>query len=460
MNLWAIAQQDQTVLLRTAIPTAESLSESTVLLIVDLSSPYKSLKEVETWASAVRVHADELLSGNAELREKLHAGAQQRWLQHGTVDSSQDVALQQRNDEPMDIPDASMAESDDKTMTGLSLEEGVMIDFVGAATTVIVGVNSETYSDDMASQNEKEQDFVQYQLRRLAMRLGAGVVYVSSKSGSNINVLNDYLLHLRHPRQFPLVHKPQVSTVCILAYSVCFVLLSIPMYKLAFLPSFADVLLLGWQAYQKMFQCLSALRLQTCGSRCRSVEAFVRCSATIPYVLVSHSLFEFLSLSQIVHRDKLFIPCGWDRAGLIDSLLTENVRRYVLQVCACLSMCCMCWLASRVLLYFLLECQRYFVHSHCNFLIRPECVSIVHVCTWNYAPCSLTPEQFFAQGDVNATGADKSNNVTTFPTPMDVSTLVLSFSLLIQVCTKQWSQHLLLCLICMSRTTSQLNTNK
>jgi hypothetical protein len=234
VNVWAIARQDQAKLLSNAIPTAECLTRENVvlMLVVDLSRPQESLKEAEAWATTARAHIDSLLDKSPGLREQLATSARQRWLGYGKAKATttshhagggDEHAASGLSDGVTGVAeggggDGSIIAEEEEDLSammesGVLLGEGVMTGSLGAPT-VVVGVNSDTYvgEEQASGENEKVQDFVQFQVRGLAMRLGAGAIYVSSKSGTNMDVLNDYLTHTLHPTEFALVHKPQVSS--------------------------------------------------------------------------------------------------------------------------------------------------------------------------------------------------------------------------------------------------------
>ena len=94
----------------------------------------------------------------------------------------------------------SLSEEEKARKLEINLNNDVLITNCGAP--IIFVINK---SDNPCQKYELKSDFILRHIRKIAINYGATVIFTSTKSNYNINVLYDYILHILF--NFDLIHK-------------------------------------------------------------------------------------------------------------------------------------------------------------------------------------------------------------------------------------------------------------
>lgn len=96
-----------------------------------------------------------------------------------------------------------MSEEEKKRRLQINLNNDVLMTNCGVPIVFVVNK-----TDDPLQKNEHDIDFILRHIRKSAINYGATVVYTSTKTSSNIQILYDYILYSLF--NYDLVHKPNM----------------------------------------------------------------------------------------------------------------------------------------------------------------------------------------------------------------------------------------------------------
>uniref|UniRef100_A0AAV1T5R0 Dynein light intermediate chain n=1 Tax=Peronospora matthiolae TaxID=2874970 RepID=A0AAV1T5R0_9STRA len=165
----------------------QMLDKTVVAVVLDLSRPWTIKSSLEQWLSALEGQLlDQINQLTSEARNELYAAIKQHILAY------EDPSIDHSAPTPMD------------TSASEFIEEGVLSKNLGVPLIFVVA------KADLRPENSVQMDYIEYTLRRVAVRYGASVVFTSAKTGSNVDTLRKYILHRAHPSQFKFTEPPQL----------------------------------------------------------------------------------------------------------------------------------------------------------------------------------------------------------------------------------------------------------
>ncbi|ETW09688.1 hypothetical protein, variant 1 [Aphanomyces invadans] len=166
---------------------AEKLANTVALVAVDGSKPWTIKPTLDKCLSTLHSVVEGKLSNLPEnQRSDLLDSNRKHWLSYV---------------EPGQTSTASLVKDDELLK---SLPEGVLVHNAGIPIVIVM------CKSDTAPEDTVKADFVQHTIRQLALAYGAAVCYTSSKTGTNLDVLKDYVLHRSHPDVFKFTQVPKL----------------------------------------------------------------------------------------------------------------------------------------------------------------------------------------------------------------------------------------------------------
>lgn len=163
-----------------AIPV-DAISDTLLLITVDMSRPWNALDSLQKWAAVAREHIDKLRVAPETLRELEHKIVKQ-FQEYTEPGSGEDGTPQRRNEEEESV----LLPLGDNTLTH---NLGIPIVVVCTKCDAISTLEKEhDYRDE-------HLDFIQSHVRHFCLQYGASLVYTSVKEMKNLDVLYKYLVH-------------------------------------------------------------------------------------------------------------------------------------------------------------------------------------------------------------------------------------------------------------------------
>ncbi|CAK6949556.1 cytoplasmic dynein 1 light intermediate chain 1 isoform X2 [Scomber scombrus] len=163
-----------------AVPV-DAISNTLLLITVDMSRPWNALDSLQKWAAVAREHIDKLRVPPETLRELEHRLVKQ-FQEYTEPGSGEDSTPQRRSEEEESVL--------------LPLGENTLTHNLGIPVVVVCT------KCDAISTLEKEHDyrdehldFIQSHIRNFCLQYGASLVYTSVKEMKNLDVLYKYLVH-------------------------------------------------------------------------------------------------------------------------------------------------------------------------------------------------------------------------------------------------------------------------
>ncbi|XP_003225411.3 cytoplasmic dynein 1 light intermediate chain 2 [Anolis carolinensis] len=170
-------------LLKFAV-SAESLQETLVIFVADMSRPWTIMESLQKWASVLREHIDKLKIPPEEMRdmEQQFVKAFQDYVEpeEGYQGSPQRRGPSGQDDENVTLP----------------LGDNVLTHNLGIPVIVVctkcdaVGILEKEHD-----YREEHFDFIQSHIRRFCLQYGAALIYTSVKEEKNLDLLYKYTVH-------------------------------------------------------------------------------------------------------------------------------------------------------------------------------------------------------------------------------------------------------------------------
>uniref|UniRef100_A0A3B5KNZ9 Dynein light intermediate chain n=1 Tax=Takifugu rubripes TaxID=31033 RepID=A0A3B5KNZ9_TAKRU len=163
-----------------AVPV-DSISNTLLLITLDMSRPWNALDSLQKWAAVAREHIDKLRVAPETLRE----------LEHNLVKQFQEYV------EPGSGEDGTpQRRSEDEESILLPLGDGTLTHNLGIPV-VVVCTKCDAISTLEKEHDYKDEhlDFIQSHVRHFCLQYGASLVYTSVKEMKNLDILYKYLVH-------------------------------------------------------------------------------------------------------------------------------------------------------------------------------------------------------------------------------------------------------------------------
>uniref|UniRef100_A0A8D3DRB1 Dynein light intermediate chain n=1 Tax=Scophthalmus maximus TaxID=52904 RepID=A0A8D3DRB1_SCOMX len=158
-----------------AVPV-DSISNTLLLITVDMSRPWNALDSLQKWAAVAREHIDKLRVAPETLRELEHRLVKQ-FQEYTEPGSGEDGTPQRR--------------SEDEESVLLPLGENTLTHNLGYLLVCDAISTLEKEHD----YRDEHLDFIQSHIRNFCLQYGASLVYTSVKEMKNLDILYKYLVH-------------------------------------------------------------------------------------------------------------------------------------------------------------------------------------------------------------------------------------------------------------------------
>ncbi|XP_077611589.1 cytoplasmic dynein 1 light intermediate chain 2 [Crocuta crocuta] len=172
-------------LLKFAV-SAESLPETLVIFVADMSRPWTVMESLQKWASVLREHIDKMKIPPEEMRE----------LERKFVKDFQDYIEPEEGCQGSPQRRGPLTSGPDEENVSLPLGDNMLTHNLGIPVLVVCT------KCDAVSVLEKEHDyrdehfdFIQSHLRRFCLQYGAALIYTSVKEEKNLDLLYKYIVH-------------------------------------------------------------------------------------------------------------------------------------------------------------------------------------------------------------------------------------------------------------------------
>uniref|UniRef100_A0A665WZK6 Dynein light intermediate chain n=1 Tax=Echeneis naucrates TaxID=173247 RepID=A0A665WZK6_ECHNA len=163
-----------------AVPV-DAISNTLLLITVDMSRPWNALDSLQKWAAVAREHIDKLRVAPEMLRELEHRLVKQ-FQEYTEPGSGEDGTPQRRSEEEESV----LLPLGDNTLThNLGIPVVVVCTKCDAISTL---EKEHDYRDE-------HLDFIQSHIRHFCLQYGASLVYTSVKEMKNLDILYKYLVH-------------------------------------------------------------------------------------------------------------------------------------------------------------------------------------------------------------------------------------------------------------------------
>jgi len=170
--MWAIDDINNAgdLLASAVLPDAETALNSLAILVVDLEKPWDAMKCVKGWTEVLEDHIESL--GHPELKTKCEEYLLQVAGRHQDMEVS-------------------------------CLSKGTLERNIGLRILVVASKSDlvENVSNDVES--EMRLEFIQRHLRSFCLSVGASCTFLSSHSGINCSLFQEYMMYRLYPDLFP-----------------------------------------------------------------------------------------------------------------------------------------------------------------------------------------------------------------------------------------------------------------
>ncbi|MBN3277773.1 DC1L2 protein, partial [Polyodon spathula] len=172
--------------------SAESLTDTLVVFVADMSRPWTIMESLQKWASVLREHIDKLKIQPEEMRQ-----LEQELVKHFQEYVEPEGAFQgspQRR--------GPVSGTDDEEVV-LPLGENVLTNNLGIPVLVVcTKCDAVSVLEKEHDYREEHFDFIQSHIRRFCLQYGAALIYTSVKEEKNLDLLYKYIVHKMYDFQF------------------------------------------------------------------------------------------------------------------------------------------------------------------------------------------------------------------------------------------------------------------
>ncbi|XP_006635660.2 cytoplasmic dynein 1 light intermediate chain 1 [Lepisosteus oculatus] len=166
--------------------STDSLSDTVVLFVVDMSRPWTSLDSLQKWASVIREYIDKLKIP-PEVMKEMEQKLVKQFQEYADPGADLTVSPQRRN--------PSVPDGDDESIV-LPLGENTLTHNLGVPV-IVVCTKCDAISSLEKEHDYKDEhfDFIQLHIRRFCLQYGAALIYTSMKENKNLDLLYKYIVH-------------------------------------------------------------------------------------------------------------------------------------------------------------------------------------------------------------------------------------------------------------------------
>lgn len=189
LGTWVINVDSYDGNLLKYVVTKDSVKHLTVLLCADMSKPWNIIETLEHWYQKLHNHLNSLQLSAKEMNELERKVKNNFLLFNENIENSEE-RVEIRNDDNVE----------------LTLSENVLSNNIGIP--IIVIVTKSDFIGTLEKENdyrEEHFDFIQKRIRKFCLKTGAALVYTSSKEGTNISTLYEYMIHMIYGIKFEII---------------------------------------------------------------------------------------------------------------------------------------------------------------------------------------------------------------------------------------------------------------
>ncbi|XP_062474228.1 cytoplasmic dynein 1 light intermediate chain 2 [Pezoporus occidentalis] len=177
-------------LLKFAV-SAESLQDTIVVFVADMSRPWTIMESLQKWASVLQEHIDKMKIPPEEMRdmERKFIKEFQEYVEpeEGYQGSPQRRGPSSHEDEHVSLP----------------LGENVLTHNLGVPVLVVcTKCDAVSVLEKEHDYREEHFDFIQSHIRGFCLQYGAALIYTSVKEEKNLDLLYKYIVHKTYGFQF------------------------------------------------------------------------------------------------------------------------------------------------------------------------------------------------------------------------------------------------------------------
>uniref|UniRef100_A0A8C9HCP5 Dynein light intermediate chain n=1 Tax=Piliocolobus tephrosceles TaxID=591936 RepID=A0A8C9HCP5_9PRIM len=172
-------------LLKFAV-SAESLPETLVIFVADMSRPWTVMESLQKWASVLREHIDKMKIPPEKMRE----------LERKFVKDFQDYMEPEECCQGSPQRRGPLTSGSDEENVALPLGDNVLTHNLGIPVLVVcTKCDAVSVLEKEHDYRDEHLDFIQSHLRRFCLQYGAALIYTSVKEEKNLDLLYKYIVH-------------------------------------------------------------------------------------------------------------------------------------------------------------------------------------------------------------------------------------------------------------------------
>ncbi|XP_019391435.1 PREDICTED: cytoplasmic dynein 1 light intermediate chain 2 [Crocodylus porosus] len=178
-------------LLKFAV-SADSLQDTIVVFVVDMSRPWTVMESLQKWASVLCEHIDKMKIPPEEMRD----------MEQKFIKEFQEYVEPEEGYQGSPQRRGPSSGQDDENVT-LPLGENVLTHNLGIPVLVVcTKCDAVSVLEKEHDYREEHFDFIQSHIRRFCLQYGAALIYTSVKEEKNLDLLYKYIVHKTYGFQF------------------------------------------------------------------------------------------------------------------------------------------------------------------------------------------------------------------------------------------------------------------
>uniref|UniRef100_A0A4X2KKN0 Dynein light intermediate chain n=1 Tax=Vombatus ursinus TaxID=29139 RepID=A0A4X2KKN0_VOMUR len=172
-------------LLKFAV-SAETLQETLVIFVADMSRPWTVMESLQKWASVLREHIDKMKIPPEEMRD-MEQKFMKDFQEYVEPEEGYQGSPQRRG------PLASAQDGENVT---LPLGDNMLTHNLGIPVLVVcTKCDAVSVLEKEHDYREEHFDFIQSHIRKFCLQYGAALIYTSVKEEKNLDLLYKYIVH-------------------------------------------------------------------------------------------------------------------------------------------------------------------------------------------------------------------------------------------------------------------------
>ncbi len=192
MNVWMLQDEEKKDLLKRVL-RAEDLLSMCAMIVLDFEEPWEMMNSLHKWLSVLSetvfaLQPDLPLEVQNQMKE--HIANYIKTYEEPQMDENGNPVIK----EEMEDLEKDNEDELESLKMGMQLAEGVLKVNMGIPIVVVCSKVDLLQKED-AQELDKNFDFIQRHLRTLSLQYGTGLLFVSTLTSINIELLYRYMLH-------------------------------------------------------------------------------------------------------------------------------------------------------------------------------------------------------------------------------------------------------------------------